>query len=55
MNPQDTNRWKSETLDQVLLAFAAHPQLRGVLIFKGARILNLRLTGEMIIRTEIEA
>jgi hypothetical protein len=43
MNPQDTNRWKSETLDQVLLAFAAHPQLRGVLIFKGARILNLRL------------
>jgi len=46
MNPANQGRWKSEVLDQTLLAFAADNELRDKLIFKGARILNLRLGEE---------
>jgi hypothetical protein len=46
MNPANQRRWKSEVLDQTLLAFAADSNLRDKLIFKGARILNLRLGEE---------
>ena len=46
MNPANQRRWKSELLDQTLLAFAADSDLRDKLIFKGARILNLRLGEE---------
>lgn len=43
MNPEDAQRWQQEALDEVLRALAAAPELRGVLVFKGARVLALRL------------
>jgi hypothetical protein len=43
MNPNDQSRWKNQILEFALAAFAAHEPLRAALIFKGARILNLRL------------
>jgi len=43
MNPNDQGRWRNQVLEFVLAAFAAHEPLRAALIFKGARILNLRL------------
>ena len=46
MNPQQQNRWKSELLRQALSAFASDEALRKALIFKGARILSLRLGDE---------
>lgn len=47
MNQQEQGRWKNELLNHVLAALAAHEPLRSVLVFKGARILNLRL-GEVL-------
>ena len=46
MNQEQCNRWKSEVLDVMLMAFSDHPPLYDILIFKGARILNLRLGEE---------
>ena len=46
MNPQQQSRWKSELLRHALSAFASDEALRQALIFKGARILNLRLGDE---------
>lgn len=43
MNKENQNRWKNEVLDHVLAAIAAHTSLSQNIIFKGARILNLRL------------
>lgn len=43
MNTTDGDKWKSGVLGFVLEAFAAHEPLQSALIFKGARILNLRL------------
>lgn len=43
MNDHDQRRWKNQVLEFALAAFAAHESLRTALIFKGARILNLRL------------
>jgi len=43
MKKSDGYLWKAEVLRFVLEAFAAHESLRSALIFKGARILNLRL------------
>ena len=43
LNKQDQNRWKSEVLTLVLEALASSEQLKLMLIYKGARILNLRL------------
>ncbi|MBL8869229.1 MAG: nucleotidyl transferase AbiEii/AbiGii toxin family protein [Planctomycetaceae bacterium] len=45
MNPNDSNRWKSQVLDEIFIALAASKQLNGVLVFKGARVLNMRLAG----------
>lgn len=47
MNPKEQNRWKNELLELVLVAFAIHAPLRNMLVFKGARILNL-LLGETL-------
>ena len=46
MNKNDAEQWKSQNLTWVLRAFAEHPALRSILVFKGARILNLRLNSE---------
>ena len=43
MNPSQQQQWRNAVLDEVLSAFAAYPELHDVLIFKGARILNLLL------------
>jgi len=43
MNPNDQRRWRNQVLEFALAAFAAHEPLRAALVFKGARILNLRL------------
>lgn len=43
MNKTERDQWKSEVLKFVLEAFASHEPLLSALIFKGARILNLRL------------
>ncbi len=45
MNILEQQRWKNQALEFVLAAFATHEPLRTALIFKGARILNLRLGG----------
>jgi hypothetical protein len=43
MNKTEQNQWKNDVLEFVLEAFARHEPLRSVLVFKGARILNMRL------------
>lgn len=43
MNKESQNHWKNEVLEHILLALAAHSPLNEIIIFKGARILNLRL------------
>lgn len=43
MNELEQRRWKNQVLEFALAAFAAREPLRTALIFKGARILNLRL------------
>ena len=43
MNANAQPQWKHQLLEFALAAFAAHEPLRSALIFKGARILNLRL------------
>ena len=43
MNPDQFENWKSEALVEVFAAIAAYDALRSSLIFKGARVLNLRL------------
>ena len=43
MRPEQFERWKSDALGEVFAAIAASEDLRATLIFKGARVLNLRL------------
>jgi hypothetical protein len=43
MNQKDGERWKSQVLDEIFVALAASEQLDEALVFKGARVLNLRL------------
>lgn len=43
MNQKDGERWKSQMLDEIFVALAASEQLDKALVFKGARVLNLRL------------
>ena len=43
MRPDQFERWKSDALGEVFAAIAASESLRAALIFKGARVLNLRL------------
>ncbi len=45
MNVSDAERWKSELLDQVFDALAESDQLDESLVFKGARVLNIRMGG----------
>jgi Nucleotidyl transferase AbiEii toxin, Type IV TA system len=45
MNQSDAERWKSDVLDQIFQALAASVPLEQALVFKGARVLNLRLGG----------
>lgn len=43
MNPEDAAQWQQEALDEVFRALAASADLRGSLVFKGARVLAQRL------------
>lgn len=43
MKPEARDHWSNELLNEVFLAIIADEKLRGVLLFKGARILNLYL------------
>ena len=43
MNQKDAERWKSQVLDEIFVALAASEQLDEALVFKGARVLNVRL------------
>jgi hypothetical protein len=43
MNQKDGDRWKSQVLDEIFVALAASKQLNEALVFKGARVLNVRL------------
>ena len=45
MNLTDHNRWKSDVVDEIFKALAASRWVAEFLVFKGARILNLRLRG----------
>jgi hypothetical protein len=45
MNQNDRDHWKSQVLDEIFIAMAASNQLDEVLVFKGARVLNVRLGG----------
>jgi nucleotidyltransferase AbiEii toxin of type IV toxin-antitoxin system len=45
MNPQDSDRWKSEVLDEIFAALAGDEKLVESLVFKGARILHAHLKG----------
>ena len=44
MNRDDQARWKNEALDEVFAAMAARDTLTGYVVYKGARILNRRLS-----------
>lgn len=43
MNLADAERWKSDVLDQIFEALAESRELEEALVFKGARVLNIRL------------
>jgi len=43
MNSEDFNKWKSDILGEILTALAASEKLKDVLVYKGARILNILL------------
>jgi hypothetical protein len=43
MNPTDADHWKSEVLDEIFIALAASNEIDQALVFKGARVLSLRL------------
>ena len=43
MNKTDGEHWKSQVLDEIFVALAASEQLDAALVFKGARVLNVRL------------
>lgn len=43
MNSEDSNKWKSDVLGQILIALASSSELKDVLVYKGALILNIRL------------
>lgn len=43
MNQSDAERWKCQVLDEIFVALAAAEPLDEVLVFKGARVLNVRL------------
>lgn len=45
MNRTDSERWKSDVLDEVFAALAADSELASCLVFKGARVLNVHLGG----------
>ena len=45
MNRGDVDRWRSDVLDEILMALAADDEIEQCLVFKGARILNARLGG----------
>ena len=45
MNQKDNEHWKSQVLDEVFIALAASKTLDGILVFKGARVLNKLLGG----------
>src|SRR5262249_15099391 len=45
MNPTEADRWKSEVLDEIFVALAASKPLDECLVFKEARVLNVRLGG----------
>lgn len=45
MNPQSRDIWKNDILDTVLQALAANDDSRELFVFKGARILAMRLGG----------
>lgn len=46
MNTEDTNKWKADILGHILLALASSSELKDVLVYKGALILNRRLGTE---------
>jgi len=46
MNPGDANKWKADVLEHILLALASSKELKNVLVYKGALILNRRLGTE---------
>ena len=46
MRPADYDRWKGHALDAVFEGLATSPSLTDWLVFKGARVLNLRLRTE---------
>lgn len=43
MKPLEADAWKSYVLDEIFTALAESPPLEAALVFKGARVLNLRL------------
>ncbi|MCI0465082.1 MAG: nucleotidyl transferase AbiEii/AbiGii toxin family protein [Gemmataceae bacterium] len=43
MNQAEAERWKSQVLDEIFVALAASEPLDECLVFKGARVLNVRL------------
>ena len=46
MNIAESNKWKAEVLFQILFALASSKELKDVLVYKGALILNKRLGTE---------
>jgi hypothetical protein len=55
MDPRQTDRWKSEVLDQVFVALAASEAITSALVFKGARILVKRLESTYRQSTDIDS
>lgn len=55
MDTQETDRWKSDVLDQVFEALAASPAITVALVFKGARVLRKRLDSAYRQSTDIDS
>lgn len=45
MGPEERDRWTNEVLDEVFEALAASKRVREMVVFRGARVLALRLPG----------
>lgn len=45
MRSDEAESWKVQLLDEIFLALSEHPPLRHILVFKGARILDVWLRG----------
>ncbi len=55
MRPEESVAWKVQLLDEIFRALAAHPPLKRVLVFKGARVLDALLHGTRRLSLDLDS